>query len=307
MMYNWLQLHSEYCQQQTFEYVASLAYLDQYNPALQLEVSPPDSLVSCSPTAAAGSGHTNAQIAALPSTPSAPWPNSFPRQLESQLDQPSSIVYARSHPISEMWQAAGPQWCTGAQVCFTLLHTPALAAPTFGNVRALAPLQQATGRPAQAGAEVAGVAVQLAETLTWFPESQMPPCTVDTYIVPHVQGFGQQLISKCCTGTGPPPGSASTGVAGAGPEVASAGVVRAGAPSLPPACSKTGLKGQIQLLTAVCVQASCCQKCNTYQSRCPSSKQLHTSPYNFMSTQPVVMHIPHQIQELTSQPTPAQF
>jgi hypothetical protein len=264
MMYNWLQLHSEYCQQQTFEYVASLAYLDQYNPALQLEVSPPDSLVSCSPIAAAGSGHTNAQIAALPSTPSAPWPNSFPRQLESQLDQPSSIVYARSHPISEMWQAAGPQWCTGAQVCFMLLHTPALAAPTFGNVRAWAPLQQATGRPAQAGAEVAGVAVQLAETLTWFPESQMPPCTVDTYnIVPHMQGFGKQYTPKCCTGSGLPPvqpGTASTRVAGAGPEVASAGVVWAGAPSLLPACSKTGLEGHSQLLTEVHVQASCCQK-----------------------------------------------
>jgi hypothetical protein len=221
-----------------FAYVASLAYLDQYNPALQLEVSPPGSLLSCSPFAAAGSGHMNAQIAALLSTPPAQWP-----KLESQLDRPSSTAGICGCQVPTVLRNVAGCRARVVHRSPGVFHTFAHTSTSSSNIWEC----QGTGTPpARQGnlhRQVQRWLVLLCSWLkhwTWFPESQMPPCTVDTYIVPHVQGFGQQLISKCCTGTGPPPGSASTGVAGAGPEVASAGVVRAGAPSLPPACSKTG-------------------------------------------------------------------
>jgi hypothetical protein len=240
-----------------------MAFLDRYNPALELETSPPGSLPSWSPRAGTGTCQTENQTVALPSTPPARWPNSSPRPEESQLEGCSSSACAfadvRFQPSSEMQQAAEPQWCTGAEVYGARMQpdTPALRASLRGHVRALAPLQQTTQQPAQAAAEVTGVVAQLAETL----ESQRHQFVQDTHTVPYRQGCGAQPTPQLCAGTGLPHGqlgTASTGVASACSAVAHTDKARAGVPSLPPSCSKTGPAAHSKLLTAPQVQASCC-------------------------------------------------
>jgi hypothetical protein len=193
----------------------------------------------------------------------------------------------RFQPASEMQQTAEPQWCKGAEVygAKMLPNPPALQASLWGNVRALAPLQQSTQQPALATAEVTGVVAQLAETLTGSPESQRHQFAEDTHIVPCRQGCGAQHTPQFCAGTGLPHGqlgTASTGVASACSAVAHTDGARAGVPSLPPSCSKTGPAVHSKLLTAPQVQASYCQtyaiiqKQCTYLSRLPKSLQSHS-------------------------------